>query len=75
MATATERILARRVIAGDYTVAEVGERYQDGVLDAIATFAVQGVVTDERLAEILSQAAADGLIEVPDDIEVDTSEE
>lgn len=66
MATATERILARRVAAGDYTIAEIPERYQSGVIDAIADFGGQGVIDDDRLAEILGQAAADGLIEPVD---------
>ena len=67
MATATERILARRVAAGDYSVAEVPARYQTGVIDALATFAAQGVITDDQLTTILTQAAADGIIEAAND--------
>lgn len=61
--TATERIIARRVAAGDYTLAEVAQKYQEGVLLALTAFVNDGIITESRLSEILTQAAADGIIE------------
>ena len=56
------KIYAKAVAKGSRTLKSIGDTWFDATFDALTNMVAKGEVSEDRFSEILTQAAADGII-------------